>query len=166
MSTRIVPIEQKHADGFHACVDAVAREKRFLIFQEAPPVESTRAFVRENLESGQVHFVVLDGERVVGWCDIRKTKLPSVAHVGTVGIGLLPEFRGKGIGKALLAAAIRAAFASGVERIELMVYASNLEALALYRTLGFVEEGRMARRARIDGAYLDMICMALFKRDG
>jgi ribosomal protein S18 acetylase RimI-like enzyme len=78
-------------------------------------------------------------------------------------MGLLPQYRGKGIGKRILESAIKAAFSAGIERIELMVYDSNEAAIRLYRSLGFVEEGRMAKKARIDGAYLGMICMALFK---
>jgi ribosomal protein S18 acetylase RimI-like enzyme len=163
MGIEIVPIEGKHADGFHACLDVVAREKRFLALQEAPPIESTREFVKGIVGSGQVQFVALEDERVVGWCDILVPKLEAFSHVGTIGMGLLPQYRGRGIGKRILETAVKAAFSAGIERIELMVYESNEAAIRLYRSLGFVEEGRMAKKARIDGAYLGMICMALFK---
>jgi ribosomal protein S18 acetylase RimI-like enzyme len=163
MSVRIVPIEEKHAESFHACVDVVAKEKRFLALQEAPPLESTREFVKGILASGQVQYVALDGDRVVGWCDILVPKLAAFSHVGTVGMGLLPEYRGNGIGRRILETAIKAAFSTGIERIELLVYETNPQAIRLYRSLGFVEEGRMARKAKIGGAYLGMICMALFK---
>lgn len=163
MGIRIVPIEEKHVEGFHACLDIVAKEKKFLAMQEAPPLESTRAFVKNVLATGEVQFVALYDDAVVGWCDILKLKLASFSHTGSVGMGLLPEYRGKGIGKRLLATAIEAAFASGMERIELMVYASNESAIRLYRSLGFAEEGRMIRKGKIDGVYLDMIAMALFK---
>lgn len=159
---RIVPIEEKHADGFHACLDAVAKEKRFLAFQEAPPIESTRTFVKDNIGTGQVQLVVLDDETVVGWCDILRPKLATFAHVGTVGMGLLSGYRGKGIGRDLLARAVKAAFSSGMEKIELQVFDSNVYAIELYRSLGFSEEGRLIGKAKIDGAYLSMLCMALF----
>jgi ribosomal protein S18 acetylase RimI-like enzyme len=164
MDLRIIPIEEKYADGFHACLDAAAKEKKFLLFQEAPPIESTRSFVKENVETGQVQWVVLDGERVVGWCDILRPKLATISHVGAVGIGLLPEYRGKGIGRKLLETAIEAALSSGIERIELAVYESNTHAIRLYQSIGFIEEGRLSKKAKIAGAYLDMICMALFSK--
>lgn len=46
-----------------------------------------------------------------------------------------------------------------------MVYDSNRNAISLYRAIGFVEEGRMEKRAKINGVYQDMVCMALFKAD-
>jgi RimJ/RimL family protein N-acetyltransferase len=166
MSPRMIPIEEKHADGFHACLDRVAKERKFLLFQEAPSLESTRSFVRENVATGQVQWVVVDRDRVVGWCDILRPQMASLSHVGSVGMGLLPEYRGKGIGRALLQRTLQAAFASGIERIELSVFASNRKAMSLYRSLGFVEEGRMARRVKLGDAYQDMFCMVLFNDSG
>lgn len=99
MNLRIIPIEEKHAEGFHACLDYVAKERKYLVFQEAPPLESTLGFVKENVETGQVQLVVMDEEKVVGWCDILKPKSVAFAHVGAVGIGLLPGYRGKGCGE-------------------------------------------------------------------
>ncbi len=50
----------------------------------------------------------------------------------------------------------------GVEKVELQVRSSNERAIALYRSLGFVEEGRKTRRLKIGpNAYLDDIYMAL-----
>jgi ribosomal protein S18 acetylase RimI-like enzyme len=165
MVARIIPIEEAHADSFHACLDYVAREKRYLAFQEAPPLESTRKFVRENVETGQIQLVALEGKTVVGWCDIIRSKLAAFSHVGAVGMGLLPDYRGKGIGRKMLTAAIDKAFSSGVERIELSVYDSNVNAIHLYRSLGFLEEGTMIGKAKIDGGYLNIMFMALFKKD-
>jgi ribosomal protein S18 acetylase RimI-like enzyme len=165
MALKIVPIELRYADGFHACLDSVAKEKRFLAMQEAPPLESLLNFVKDAVETGQVQLLVLDNEEVVGWCDILKPKMAAFSHVGAVGMGLLPQYRGKGIGRELLKAAIDRAFSSGIERIELMVYDSNRNAIGLYRSIGFVEEGRMIRKAKIEGNYLDMISMVLFRKE-
>lgn len=44
MSIVILPREEQFAEGFHACLDEVAREKKYVAFQEAPPLEKTRAF--------------------------------------------------------------------------------------------------------------------------
>jgi ribosomal protein S18 acetylase RimI-like enzyme len=118
--------------------------------------------VKENIASGQVQIVALDGHQVIGWCDILRPKMPALSHVGSVGIGILPEYRGRGIGRKLMETAIDMAFRSGIERIELGVYASNRNAIGLYRSLGFIDEGKMARKAKIDGVYLDMLNMVLF----
>lgn len=39
MTFRAVPIAEEHIAGFRAALDGVARERRFLIFLEAPPYE-------------------------------------------------------------------------------------------------------------------------------
>lgn len=50
-----------------------------------------------------------------------------------------------------------------VEKVELQVRSSNDGAIALYRSLGFVEEGRKTRRLKIGSdEYLDDVYMALW----
>ena len=43
MDFEIVPITDALLPGFHAVFDAVAREKRYLSFLEAPPLDETTA---------------------------------------------------------------------------------------------------------------------------
>jgi hypothetical protein len=45
-----VPITQDHIESFHRTLDIVAQERRYLAFLEAPPLESTQAFVLNNIE--------------------------------------------------------------------------------------------------------------------
>ena len=49
MSIEIRQITKEDARGFWECLDGVARERRYLIFLEAPPFEKTEDFVRENV---------------------------------------------------------------------------------------------------------------------
>jgi hypothetical protein len=46
----IIPIAEEHIPGFREALDVVAREKKFLAFLEAPPVEDTRRFILKNIE--------------------------------------------------------------------------------------------------------------------
>jgi ribosomal protein S18 acetylase RimI-like enzyme len=96
MAVEIVPISQEHIEGFHRALDFVARERRYLAFLEAPPPESTRAFVLNNIAQGYPQPVVLSAGEVVGWCDILPKSRPVHGHVGVLGVALLPEFRGQG----------------------------------------------------------------------
>jgi ribosomal protein S18 acetylase RimI-like enzyme len=164
MDYSIVPIAEEHIPGFHAAVDVVAREKRFLAFLEAPPVEETRKFVLSNIVEDSPQFVVLSDGNVVGWCDvIRNTKRPVYSHCGTLGIGLLPEFRGRGIGRQLMQTTIDAAWRSGITRIDLTVREHNANAIALYKKLGFQIEGLQRNAVRIDGQYQNVYAMALVR---
>src|SRR3954469_20571821 len=101
MKTDIAPLREEHFLGLHAAFDAVAREKRYLAFLQAPPLEETIAFYRSVLERDCPHFVAVAEGRVVGWCDVLPGHGESRAHVGILGVAPLPEFRGRGVGGGL-----------------------------------------------------------------
>lgn len=161
MTFRVLPIAEAHIEGFYAVFDAVARERRYLTFLEAPPLEEVRKFVRANLKRGYPHCVALDGDRVVGWCDILPVERPIRTHNGVLGIGVLAQWRGKGVGDALMRATLERARAFGLTRVELGVRSGNREVVGLYRRFGFVEEGVQRNAVRLDGRYEDVILMAL-----
>jgi ribosomal protein S18 acetylase RimI-like enzyme len=81
-------------------------------------------------------------------------------HVATLGLAVAADRRSLGIGRALLAEALRWAQRSGVEKVELSVYPSNAAAIALYRRFGFRDEGRLERHSRKAHGYEDEILMA------
>jgi len=159
---RIVPTGERYADGFNAVVDAVARERRYIGFVEGPSLESTREFVRSILgAAGVLLLAVTPNDVVVGWCDIVRNPREGFRHVGRLGMGLLPDYRQRGLGRRLVAQAIRAARDAGIERVELEVFASNERAIAFYRASGFVTEGIKRRARKLDGLYDDNVFMAL-----
>jgi len=157
----IIAISEAHIESFHRALDTVARERRYLAFLEAPPLESTRSFVLGLIAQGQPQFVALSDGDVVGWCDVSRHERPIYAHVGTLGMGLLQPFRGQGIGTRLIRTTLAAAQAAGLTRIELSVYENNASAIALYKKIGFAVEGLSRNAARIDGVYENVIQMAL-----
>ena len=85
------------------------------------------------------------------------------SHCGTLGVGLLPEFRGKGIGRQLMRRTIDAAFAFGLTRIELTVREGNAKAIGLYKSLGFEMEGLHRNAVFIEGQYENLRSMALLR---
>lgn len=157
----IVPITEEHIDGFHKTLDSVARERRYIGFFEAPPIDSTRAFVQKNLEKQIPQFVAVAGEKVIGWCDIMPKDRLMYAHCGILGVGVLRDYRGQGIGKALIQKTIEKALHTGLTRIELSVREDNINALELYKKLGFIVEGLQRNAIRIDGAYENLVTMAI-----
>ena len=162
--SQIVPIAEEHIPGFHAAVDVVAREGKYLAFLVAPPLEEVTRFVRDNIAHGYPQFVAVGADTVVGWCDVLPNRTRVVyAHCGTLGIGLLPKFRGQGIGRQLMQRAIDAAFAFGLTRIELTVRENNVNAIALYKSLGFEIEGLHRNAVCIEGHYENLYSMALLR---
>ncbi len=162
----IVQIREEHIDGFHAALDVVCRERMYLAFLEAPPVASTREFVRGNIAGGIPQLVALDGGRVVGWCDVMPLDRPTMRHCGVLGMGVLPQWRGRGLGERIARRALEASRDVGFSRVELTVRHDNAPARALYRKLGFEEEGRNRRALLVDGVFHDLIMMALLLDEG
>jgi ribosomal protein S18 acetylase RimI-like enzyme len=157
----IVPVAEHLAASYRQCLDVVAREKRYLAQIEAVPLERIEAFVRESVASDAVQFMAVDGGRVVGWADIFPAWAHAVAHCGSLGMGLLPEYRGQGIGRRLLQACITKAGRKGITRIELEVRADNERAIGLYKALGFEVEAVKRHAMRFDGLYFDALQMSL-----
>jgi len=159
---QILPIAEEHIEGFHRCLDIVARERLYLAAVQAPPLDSTRAFVQANIARHVPQFVAVANNDVVGWCDISPFKYEGLKHCGELGMGVHPDYRGLGIGERLINRCIQAAREIGLERIELEVFASNLPAIKLYEKIGFSVEGVKKKARKIDGKYDDIIEMALF----
>lgn len=161
MKFKIIPIQEKHIEGFWSAVDSVARERKYLAFLEGPPIESTKEFVLEHIRDNWPQLVALHNDKIVGWCDISPLDRPVFAHIGSLGIGIISAYRGKGIGNALLEATLHAAKRKGLTRIELTVRENNKPAIALYEKFGFIVEGIHRNAVCIEGKYENHLFMAL-----
>jgi RimJ/RimL family protein N-acetyltransferase len=165
MHAKIRPIRLEDAAGHNACVGVVARERRYLGLIDAPPLADSIKFI-ENIVANDWPLFVAEaisetGGRIVGWCDIGRMTRPGTEHCGVLGMGLLPDWRGQGLGRRLADTALAKAAAIGLERVQLDVYADNARAIALYEKLGFVLEGKRRRARKLDGVYTDILTMAI-----
>jgi ribosomal protein S18 acetylase RimI-like enzyme len=161
VSIEIVPISADHIEGYHAALDTVARERRYLAFLEAPSLESTRTFTNLVHTGELIQYVAVDDDTVVGWCDIILSDRETMRHGGMLGIGITPPYRGHGLGERLLSISLAEAQARDVVRVGLHVRADNARAIRLYERLGFRHEGRLRRNIRIDGIDYDSLMMAI-----
>lgn len=98
---------------------------------------------------------------MVGWCDALPHWQAARAHTAVLGLGVLADFRGRGIGTALLRATLERARAAGLTRIELTVRKNNQRVVPLYERFGFMHEGIQRNAICVDGAYEDLVCMGL-----
>jgi RimJ/RimL family protein N-acetyltransferase len=145
------------------CLNPVFIERKYLAITEAIPIGEAMGYHAAHIEAGHPHFVAMEGERVVGLCDASPsapTRIAGQRHNATIGMLLLPEYRGVGIGEKLLRAAL-AECQGKWERVELSVYSHNERAHRLYLRCGFVEEGRRIGAWKLDGVTSDIIDMAI-----
>ncbi|GGW21015.1 N-acetyltransferase [Streptomyces capoamus] len=107
-------------------------------------------------------FLVAEaGGRLLGYIRlVPPTPLPSNAHVLAVqGFAVAEEARGRGVGRALIRAAVAEARRRGARRLTLRVLGHNTPARALYASEGFAVEGVLPQEFLIDGRYVDDVCM-------
>ena len=140
-SVEIVPITQDHIESFHRALDFVARERRYLAFLEAPPLELTRAFVLNNIKHGYPQLVAVSAGQVVGWCDVMPQAEADLCPWRRARHGLSAALPAAGNRRAFDPASLAAAQAFGFHRVELTVRENNTVAIELYKKVGFDVEG-------------------------
>jgi putative acetyltransferase len=156
-------IQLPDAEPFRACLDAVARERRYLAQVEALPIERIREFVESSVASDAAQFVAIHDGRLIGWCDVFSHWAHALQHVGTLGMGVLDGYRGQGIGERLLRRTLAHALEKGVYRVKLEARSDNARAIQLYERVGFRHEGIARAALRFDGQFHDAVQMALLQ---
>ena len=134
---------------------AVAQERDGIATE--PPVdveERTEMFARITYGS----IVAVAGSQVIGNMHV------SASRHGFGDLGMLVDrsWRGRGVGSALMQAAIDWAREQELHKLCLEVFPHNTAAITLYRKHGFIEEGRRPRQYhRSSGEFWDTIMMGL-----
>jgi len=127
-------------------------------------IEQERAFIRENAETpGGIFLVGEVEERIIACGGVSPEKLKRFMHRRDFGLAVLKEFWRQGIGRRLTDIIINWARHRGLRKLGLKVAYHNHAAIALYKSFGFVEEGRLLGDVLLaDGAYGHTILMAKF----
>lgn len=159
-----VTVRLATGDDAEAIVDlfeAVVNEGRWLGTQ--PPLDRREQLERLTAEvadpQGPTLFVAVGpGGEVVGHLNLGRRPY----GVANVAMFVAAGWRGRGVGSALVQAAVEAARASGAHKVALQVWPNNQPAISLYAKFGFAEEGRLRRHyRRRDGSLWDAVVMGL-----
>jgi RimJ/RimL family protein N-acetyltransferase len=149
-------------DALFELIDPVVRENKWLGAQ--PPLDRDASFERwgSDLDDPSViRFVVEDNKRLVGEANVHMS-----GGRADLGMAVAMDYRGRGVGSALLDAATRWARLRDAHKITLQVWPHNGSARRLYERSGFVEEGRLHRHYRRQtGELWDAIIMGLVLDD-
>ncbi len=132
-----------------------------------PSAERWRKRVAEAPE-GAYTLVACVGEEVVGVLTLFTfPNFPRRRHAGRVAMAVRDEWQGRGVGTALMRAALDLADNwLNLIRIELEVWVDNEPAIRLYKKFGFVVEGTAAAFGYRDGEFVDAYLMARVRRAG
>ena len=153
----IRPTRESDAHAVVALLADIAREDRWIATEWPFEVAEREAAFRDALlEREIVSWSALDGPELIGELNARHID----AFEPDLGMMVAASHRGRGVGRALLEAAIGWAAARKTSSLALRVFPDNDAAIALYRKLGFVELGTdRAAVPRRDGTARDAIRM-------
>jgi GNAT superfamily N-acetyltransferase len=102
-----------------------------------PPVEILARRVRELLAGEEIVVLLAGGEPLgIALFRVRSSLWSNAADVYLEELYVVPAHRGRGIGRALLEAAIEAAREAGADHFELTTGETDAEARALYESCG------------------------------
>lgn len=117
MNTEIIYPSEKYFKSFHDALSTVAKERVYIEMIEAPPLEKVSSFQSSLISKNGPVYYAINNDRVVGWCDVFPEENPRQNHRGGLGMGLLPEFRGRGLGSKLLSSVLEHAKKFGLEKL-------------------------------------------------
>ena len=132
-----------------------------------PTAEMWKKRIAEFAADDYLLVAEVDGEVVANLGLHSAGKSPRRRHVGHLGMAVRDDWQQRGVGSALMTAALDLADRwLNYRRLELTVYTDNAAALALYRKFGFVIEGTHRDFAFRDGRYVDAYAMARLNAAG
>jgi L-amino acid N-acyltransferase YncA len=105
-------------------------------------------------------LVALDGDRVAGWAALSPVSArPVYAGVAEVSVYVAAAYRGRGVGRALLAALVESSEANGVWTLQAGIFPENTASVALHERCGFRAVGRRERLGRLHGTWRDVLLL-------
>ena len=129
----------------------------------APPREGVTSFFGSRLDPTDAVVAELDGV-LVGYATLHNA-IPVPAHADVLeinGVAVHPAATGRGIGQALVEAAVAEAVRRGARKVSLRVLGPNAVARRLYARCGFVEEGVLRAEFLLGGRFVDDVIMSRF----
>ncbi len=173
MSEQLLPLniirkaQSEDAKRIIEFYNRVGGETDFLSFgrneytQTIKEVERTIESVTNS--SGSCMLLLMKNNEIVGIGTIDSSLKPRLRHIGILGIVIRQSHIGKGLGRTLMNELIDRSKANGqTKKISLITRADNTNAIILYESLGFKQEGLFQYDTYDGTQYYDSLSMALF----
>lgn len=154
-------IKPEEAEAFLSYFRFVYAESNLFLLRDQVDrtVDQQRRHLEDLSRRGLMMGAFVDG-LLVGHLDLIRRTPVRRSHVVEFTMAILQSHHRQGLGRKMVEATLEWAKERGnIHKVALNVRSHNEGAQALYRNLGFVEEGRRVNEYRVDGQYVDEILM-------
>ncbi len=161
------PADPSDAEQLTRLAEAVSAEPEGWLISTSGDWRSVgeeRRYLRALRRCGDAAVFVAerDDGTLIGRLSVARDRHPASAHVADLGVMVAKDARRRGVGTALLEAAVAWSRRVGVRKLELHVFPWNEAAIRLYERFGFEREGYRRRHYRRAGEEVDVILMAYY----
>ena len=137
-------LTHKNAKGLLDYLKDISSEENKALFlrKTFPTLEQEKKYIKRSIENGNLFYGCIDNKKIVGLINADKYLHTQLCHSCKIGVTVLANYRNLGIGTKLIEYILSWAKKNEMMRVELDVFSNNPRAYALYKRLGFDEEGR------------------------
>ena len=108
----------------------------------------------------ECRLVARVGEQVIGWAALSPvSRRQCYSGVAENSVYVADGARGKGVGKALLAALVKESEHAGIWMLQTSIFPENGASIAIHKACGFREVGRRERISKLHGVWRDTVFM-------
>jgi ribosomal protein S18 acetylase RimI-like enzyme len=126
----------------------------------AGEIDRERAVLRHNELRSRVVFLATVGDEVIGWVHLDAPEQDKLDHTAEMTVGVVPDYRGRGVGGRLMDRGVRWAREHGYEKLYNSVPSTNQRAIDWLETRGWEVEAVRENHYRVGGEYVDEVMMA------
>ncbi|WP_333473049.1 GNAT family N-acetyltransferase [Crassaminicella thermophila] len=156
-------IKEDDAGMFLNMLKRLDNETKNMMFEPGErktTVDEIKADIRNLYHSNSLILVAEENGEIVGFLSAERGFANRIKHSAYIVIGILNDYRGKGIGTKLFEELEKWANEKNITRLELTVMLHNERGIRLYEKMGFKIEGIKERSLIVDGEYIDEYYMA------
>lgn len=155
----IRPARQEDISGIVGVIRQVTSRRRYVVAESVEQqLSGDSTLVDTDLEDQHFFVAVVDDE-VVGWCGLDVPEMDKLSHTAELTLGVLEEYRGKGIGEHLMERAMDWAEERGLHKVYNSIPSVNDDAIEFLERHGWEVEAVRSDHYRIDGEFVDEVMM-------
>jgi ribosomal protein S18 acetylase RimI-like enzyme len=156
------PARQKDLTGIVGAIRQVAEQGTYIVAETvAQELDHQDALLRHNELESRMFFVATVNDEVVGWVHLHAPELDKLSHTAELTVGVVEEYRGRGLGSHLLSRGLEWAGKNSYEKVYQSVPATNDAAVEFLEEHGWKTEAVREDHYKINGDYVDERMMAV-----